>query len=222
MISSGKLASMEVLKASKRRGKSRAMASRTPSLPPVLDAVIACNHVFRFSVTTGFGSLVNITGGNLAGVIGGICTTANATVRTIASSIRVRRITVWPPQQGSPQNPPEVVWFSAITIMEKDASRERLLPAGISVTAPLSTRPPRNTLCSDFFAVSSGASQPMFGLINMAAGAVIDVELSWTVTNNLLGSSPAIATGVLGTYYYLYLDGSTSHQIQPVGKPTTF
>lgn len=222
LISSGKLASMEVLKASQRRGKSRGGARRAPSLPPILDAVMSCTHTFRFQVTTGFGSLVNITGGNLAGAIGGYCTIANSTVKTIASSIRVRGITVWPSQQSSPQNPPEIVWFSPITVMEKDASKERMLPAGVSVTAPLSTRPPPNTLCSDWFAVSSGSSQPMFGLINMAAGNVIDVRLSFTVTNNLLGSTQVVTTGTLGTYYYLYLDGSTSHQIQPVGKPTTF
>ncbi len=205
--------------ASRRRGK---RASRASSLPPVLDAVIACTHTFRFSCTTGFGALQNITGGNLAGAIGGYCTTANSTVKTIASSIRVHRITIWPPQQSSPQNPPEIVWFGPITIMEKDESKERLLPAGITVSGALTETPPAKTLCADWFAVSSGASQPMFGLINIAAGAVIDVRLSWTVTNNLLGSGPAIATGVLGTYYYLYLDGSTSHQLQPVGKPTTF
>jgi len=206
-------------KGSRRKGKK---SRRSPALPPTLDAVIACTHTFRFQVTTGFGALQNITGGNLAGAIGGYCTTANSTVKTIASSIKVNRITVWPPQQSSPQNPPEIVWFSPITVMEKDASKERVLPAGISYPGSVSETPPRNTICGDFFAVSSGASQPMFGLINMAAGAIIDVNMSWTITNNLLGSTPAIATGVLGTYYYLYLDGSTSHQIQPIGKPTTF
>lgn len=213
------------LKSSKSRVTRRGRSSKAkglPSLPPTLDAVITSRHTFRFSCTTGFSALQNITGGNLAGAIGGYCTTANATVKTVASSIRVHRVTVWPPQQGSPQNPPEIVWFGPITIMEKDESKERLLPAGVSVTAPVTEKPPGKTLCSDWFAVSSGASQPMFGLLNIAAGAVVDVQLSWTMTNNLLGSTPAIATGVLGTYYYLYLDGSTSHQLQPVGKPTTF
>lgn len=191
-------------------------------VPPELNAVISCTHTFRFQCVTGFSALQNITGGNLAGAIGGFCTTANSVVKTIASSIRVRKVVVWPSVQTTPQNPPEVTWFSPITVMEKDASKERILPAGYSLSAALVSRPPRNTLCSDWFAVSSGASQPMFGLTNIAGGSVIDVTLSWTITNNLVTSSPAIATGTLGTYYYLYLDGSTSHQLQPVGKPSTF
>jgi hypothetical protein len=210
------------LEAKKSRTVKGGKAARCFSLPPTLDAVIQCRHVFRFQCTTGFSALQNITGGNLAGAIGGYCTTVNSTVKTIASSIRVHRVSVWPAVQSSPQNPPEIVWFSPITIMEKDASRERVLPAGVSVSSAVTEVPPKATICGDWFAVSSGASQPMFGLLNIGAGDVVDVDLSWTITNNLLGSTPAVATGVLGTYYYLYLDGSTTHQLQPIGKPTTF
>jgi len=202
----------------------RGPKSTTASLPPVLNAVITCKHTFRFVVATGFTALQNITGGNLAGAIGGYVTVANSTLSRVASSIRVHRITIWPASQGVGIVPltPEIVWFAPITVMEKDESKERMIPAGISVVAPLNETPPANTLCADWFAVSSGNTQPMFGLLNLAAGAVIDVSMSWTVTNNLTGATSAVATGILGTYYYLYLDGSSSHQIQPVGKPTTF
>lgn len=202
--------------------KRRAAKAKLASLPPTLDAVITCRHTFGFQVITGFSALLNITGGNIAGAIGGYCTITNSRVTCAASSIKIHRVTVWPAQQNSPQNPPEIVWFSPITAMEKDASKYEVLPAGISVTAPVSTVPPRGTLCADWFSSVSGASQPVFGLANLAAGDVLHLDVSWTQSNNLLGVDRTVATGVLGTMYYLFLDGSTSHQIQPIGKPTTF
>lgn len=198
------------------------VGGRVSGLPPMLDAVISCHHTFRFQCTTGFSLLVNITGGNVAGAIGGQCTIANSNVTCPASSIRIHRITIWPSQQNSPQNPPEIFWFSPITVMEKDSSRECILPAGISVCRPVTSVPPPKTLCADWFASVGGASQPMFGLANIAAGDVLDLEVSWTQSNNLLGVDRSVTTGTLKTTYYLYLDGSSSHQLQPVGKPSTF
>lgn len=106
--------------------------------------------------------------------------------------------------------------------MERDESKESILPAGITVDRALVSKPPRNTICADWFATSSGASQPMFGMTNVAAGAVIDVHLSASLSNNLVGLDRSVTTGVLKTFYYLYLDGSSTHYMQPVGKPTTF
>ncbi len=204
-----------------RKGK-RGKNGRAPSLPPTLEAVIVCHHVFRFQVTTGFTALVNITGGNLAGITGGLCSTVNSVVTCPASSMRIHRITIWPPQQSAPTNPPEVTWFSPITIMERDESKESMLPAGISVDRALVSRPPKGTICADWFSTVGGANQAMFGLTNMAAGGVIDVDVSWTISNNLLGVDRSVSTAVIKTWYYLYLDGSSSHQLTPVGKPSTF
>jgi len=187
-----------------------------------LNAVITCRHTFRFQVVTGFAALINITGGNLAGIVGGTCSVVNSTVVSPASSMRVHRLTIWPPAQSAPTNPPEVTWFSPITAMEKDASKESILPAGITIERALVSTPPGKTLCSDWFATVAANNQPMFGLSNVAAGGVIDVDVSWTISNNLLGVNRSVATGVVGTFYYLFLDGSTSHSIQPVGKPSTY
>jgi len=204
------------------RNRRRRGRGRGPALPPTLETVVMASHTFRFVCTTGFSALLNITGGNLAGITGGLCSTVNSVVTCPASSIRVHKVTIWPAQQAPVQNPPEIVWFSPITVMERDESKETILPAGISVSQALVSKPPANTLCSDWFACVTAASQPMFGLSNIASGTVIDVSLSYSVSNNLLGVDRSVATGVIKTWYYLYLDGSTSHSLQPVGKPTTF
>jgi len=202
----------------RRRGKGRG----APSLPPTLETVITQSHTFRFQVSTGFSTLLNITGGNLAGVTGGLCSTANSVVTCPASSMRVHKVTIWPAAQSAPTNPPEVVWFSPITVMERDESKESVLPAGITVDRAMVSKPPRNTLCADWFATVTAANQPMFGLLNLASGSIVDVHLSWSLSNNLLGVDRSVATATIKTWYYLYLDGSTTHFMQPIGKPTTF
>jgi len=204
-----------------KRGK-KGKGGSAPRLPPTLEAVIIATHTYRFLVTTGFSALTNITGGDLAGITGGLCSVTNSIVTCPASSIRIHKVTIWPSQQASPQNPPEITWFSPITIMERDESKESVLPSGISVDRALVSKPPKNTLCSDWFATVAANNQPLFGLSNLAGGSVIDVHLTHSLSNNLLGVNRSVSTALLATWYYLYLDGSTSHFCQPVAKPTTY
>jgi len=205
-----------------KRGK-KGKGGSAPRLPPTLESVILATHTYRFQVaSSGFSSLINITGGDLAGITGGLCSTVNSIVTCPASSIRIHKVTIWPSQQASPQNPPEIVWFSPITVMERDESKESMLPAGISVDHALVSKPPKNTLCNDWFSTVGAVNQPMFGLTNVAAGSVIDVHLTHSLSNNLLGVDRTVSVAVVKTWYYLYLDGSTSHFCQPVGKPTTY
>jgi hypothetical protein len=205
-----------------RKGKKKGGA--LSSLPPTLESVISATHTFRFSCQTAISNTVqNITVGNLAGAIGGIGSVVNTSVQCMASSLRVHRVTIWPPlETTNPNAAPELLWFSPITAMEKDESKNTLVPTGITVTKSITATPPKNSITGDWTACSSNSSQTMFGLINIAAGAVSDVQLSWTISNNYVGFTASASTAAVGSQYYLYLDGSTSHKLQPVGKPSTF
>jgi hypothetical protein len=205
------------------RGK-KGKKSGGSNLPPELSCVIQSSHRFRFRVVAGFSTPVNITGNSLAGIIGGICTVANTTVATWASSVRVHSITIYPPSTtiASAPNPPEVVWFSPITVMEKDDSKERVFPPGVTTPLAVHSRPPPNTLCADWFGTVAVATQPLFAIGECDTGAIIDVSVSWTMSNNLNNVLATVAAGTLSKVYYLYLDGSTSHNFAPVGKPSTF
>jgi hypothetical protein len=58
-------------------------------------------------------------------------------------------------------------------------------------------------------------------LLTCPDGSIIDVSISWTLANNIGATSiTGITTAVLGSVYYLGLDG-TSGNVVPVGVPTT-
>jgi len=197
------------------------------SLPPPLQAVVTVHHVFRFVVTTAgaiTGTPVTIDGGGLAGALGGTCSVVNSNLTTWASSIRLHRVSIWPSAVAvgtlSPQ--PEVIWYSPSNAVEKDTSVERVLPAGITQTAPVHSRPPKGSFCGMWMNPVVNVTNILFGLTYVPGGSVIDLDVSFTMSNNMGTLGRVIATGVLGTIYYLYLDGSTRHGLIPAGKPSTF
>jgi len=171
------------------------------------------------------GTAVAVDGGGMCGAIGGFCTAVNSIVSCYASSFRVKRVSVWPAAVavGSASPPtPEVVWYSPSNAVEKDACVERTLPSGITVCAPVHSKPPRGSLCGDWINSAVNVTNLMFGFFWVPVGSVIDVEVSWTMANNMLSLDRTVATGILKGHYYLYLDGSTRHGFAPVAKPSTF
>jgi len=198
--------------------KGKGTSARVSSLPPVLNTVITANHTFRFRA----GALVSgrgITGEMLAGACGGVCTVANSTVSCWASSIRIHKVTVWPGLGGTTLT--EVVWYSPVTSVEKDKSQVSSIPTGVVVPErPIVSSPPRGTLAGSWLAVVPLISTAIFG-ITCPSGSLVDVSLSWTMTNNLAGQDLGVVAGVLKTTYYLPLDGPGSNQLVAVGVPTT-
>jgi len=186
---------------------------------------VQARHTFRFNVTTAVGgTAVTVDGGGMCGAIGGICTTANSVVTCYASSFRIRRVSVWPAPVavGGTTPAPEIIWYSPSNAVEKDTSIERALPAGVVVTAPVHSRPPKASLCGDWVNAFVNVTNLLFGFLNCPLGSIIDVEVAWTMANNLQQLARTVASGTLGNPYYLYLDGSTRHGFNPIGKPLTF
>jgi len=68
--------------------------------------------------------------------------------------------------------------------------------------------------------VTVGAG-PLFKLQNVLSKSVIDVSVTFTLSNNILGQDIGVVTGVLKTFYYLSLDGPGANVLVPVGVPTT-
>jgi len=187
--------------------------------------VVTLRHTLRFIVTTAVtGTVTSINGGGVCGALGGICTAANSAVTCYSSSFRIHRVSIWPSAVavGTISPCPEIVWYSPSNAVEKDSSVERALPAGLTVSAPIHSRPPAKSLCGDWVNSVVNVTNLMFGLLNTPAGSVIDLDVSATMSNNMACLGVTVASGTLGNPYYLYLDGSTRHGIAPVGKPLTF
>jgi len=154
----------------------------------------------------------------LAGACGCIGVSVN-TVYCFATAVRLKRITIWPASQGEAT----VYWAadSGTLFSQPDVTEDRSLPTGITVTAPLSVTPPAGSPAHMWHVpnVSSGVT---ICDISMSQGSILDLEVDFTLPVNELPLAFAVATAVPGTAYYLSMDGSTAHQITPLGRPTTF
>jgi hypothetical protein len=201
-------------------GKRGKKGKSGPSLPPRLKTTVMVHHVYRFSNST-VDAAVAITGGMLAGAIGGICTVTNSKVRAWATSARVHKITVWP-GLASTNESCEIYWRSPISGIQKDDVNERSLPGGVTIDRALVSRPPKGTLCADWMDLNVLGSATLWSFINLPDESVIDLEVSYTMTNVMIAQDLTVTTGVLAAAYYLPLDGPALHLLTAIGVPTTF
>jgi urea transporter len=57
--------------------------------------------------------------------------------------------------------------------------------------------------------------------LSVVEGAVIDLAVDFTLSGQFEAFTQVVATAVVGTVYYLALDGPSSNTLVPVGVPTT-
>jgi hypothetical protein len=203
-----------------KKGKARG-STRTPSLPPELEITPILGHTFRFRNTADVVSQ-SFTVGNLIGICGGIGSIVNSTVASIASSVKLRRVTIWPSteaESGTDHNP-EISFVTAYGTTS-DRSFNKSVPGGLTVSAPLTAKPKSDTLAS-MWQNSSASSSTLFYIYDLPKNSVIDVDVSFCLRNAQGGLNFTVTTAVLGASYYLYLDGSSTHIFQPVALPNTY
>jgi hypothetical protein len=181
------------------------------------NASITGRHSLRFVATAGVSSDL-VTVPKLLAAMGGICTITNSQLVSWASSIRVRRVTIFESAQGVATVSSEVLWANATDVNSKD---ETISASTVPYDRPsmLSSQPPKSSLASFWW--NSSATTPLFAL-TCSIGSVIQVDVEFTLSNALTGATAAIATGSQGSPYFMYLDGPSTHVLLPVGVPTTF
>jgi len=182
-------------------------------LPPALSANCEVHAVFRF-LANATGTAVPISTNMVSSACGGICTLANANVRSWCSFFKINAITAWAPLSGEVS----VNWVNSLGEV-KDDVKITTLPTGITVTKGLRFVPPPKTLCG--FWLQSALGQNIL-LLSYSSGSVIDLDVSFTLDNAFVGVDMAVATATLKTAYYGYLDGPTTHQLTPQGRTGTF
>jgi len=205
------------------RARSRAArkgpSARTSKLPPILDTVAQGHSVLRFTATSAAASAA-VTIGNVLMAIGGIGTIANSTVTSVASSVKLHKITIWPASTsaGAGQNA-EVIWSNQGNYA-KDESKSSVVPTGTTLTDVVVSRPPLNGSLQSAWQASAGAATQFFAL-TCPAGSIIDIDVSWTLSNNFVNVAQAgYAAVTLGSLYYARLDG-VGGKFLPLGVPTT-
>jgi len=187
-------------------------------MPPELETVVTCHTVLRFTATSA-ASNVNATIANLLVACGSICTIANSTVTSVASSLRLHRVTIWPsPQTAGSGQQAEVLW-PELGNTTRDESKSVAIPSGLTMADVISDTPAKNTV-SAFWNSSGGGASPLF-TITCPAGSIVDVSITFTLRNNISGVTQAgYAAAGLGSYYYGRLDG-VGGKFLPLGVPTT-
>jgi hypothetical protein len=196
-----------------KRGKELSLAA---GLPPPIQITPKLNHAFRFLASSGGTFTVNTA--NVIGALGVVCYATNGNCRPFSSSFRIRKVTIWTSAGTSTAFNASVVWTLATGNQMKDDEVETSVPEGISVTRSLVSSPPKGSLAA-MWQVSS--SNTLF-TVQCNAGSILDLDVDYTISNQFVSGSQAVATGVLGNIYYFYLDGNTSHTLVPVGLPSTF
>jgi hypothetical protein len=165
------------------------------------------------------GQTRTITVSDLLLACGGIVTVVNSVLTSFHSSLKLRRVIIWPgPTSGTPQNA-TLDWLGASNFTP-DRSKIRAMPEGVTVTGGLVFQPPKGSL-NGFWQTSANGSSSVFSLA-ASAGSLIEVDLMVTIPVVDAPVTQTIATGVLGAVYYGYLDGSTTHNYAPVGLTSTF
>jgi len=192
--------------------------SKGSVLPPQINATFSVRTRMMFT-NAGNTALTSVTPNSLAGSLGGVVSVVNSTFIPWASTVRLKRVRIWPPANTSAVPSCELFWASGLTPFVKDEVKIRALPESVTDTGVCTFVPPKKALASDWVATTNTSN--IFTMA-AAAGAVVEVETMFTLSNALQSTPITIASGVLGTIYYLSLDSVATHRYTPLGVPTTF
>ncbi len=183
--------------------------------PPQIITSPVYTHTLRF-VANAAASAVPISAKQLLGAIGTVCSVSNSTVCAIASSCRVKKVSMWGPATGTIDNTLQLRWVgSTVDSKNYEVSDTSFSSATMS---HVSGKPPKNTLAS--FWKNANFTDPLF-LISCPQNTVIDVQVNFMLTDQAGSTTFSVATASLGFFYYLYLDNSGSNKFVPVGLVTT-
>jgi hypothetical protein len=156
--------------------------SKTSAIPPV---IADTSLVFwkRYS-TQGTSGTVNVTRAEILNCLG--CATAANLATRIFNAVRIRRIRFWA-QAGtssSYQNISSFQWTSE----DSPSKLICIASGGAQFPTYIESRPPKNCLAG-FWCYNGYAETATLMQLNVAGGAVLDVEFEATVFNNYTGGS---------------------------------
>jgi len=187
------------------------------SLPPAIKIFPPRRMRMYFSNSTNTGSYA-VSVGSLLGAFGGICTVTNSTVSTVHSSVRVLKVQLWPGPSTTAAGAADLTWSGASGNIPDD-ERIRPVPEGVSVTGVLTFTPPKASLAALWWDEPDNGTT-LFN-IQGTPGSVVLVDVQLTQAQTVIPFPSTVATGTVGTFYYLALDGPSSNKWTPIGVTTT-
>jgi hypothetical protein len=215
-----KLATMVPLKNLKGVG------SNSGSFPPAVrvNAVIK-RQTLRFETTAAVAGVNGIiTAGDIFGALGVVGKVSNTSVVALATSFRLKRVTIWPSASTSGGVVASMSWASDDD-HDPDIDWGVYRPAGLVGTPnSFTSTPPPKSLAGfwqrDTVAVTNVA---LFYVAISATGSVLDLDVEWTLPSGVASSQTITATtAVVGTFYRMYLNRvAGANTLKPVNYPAT-
>jgi len=184
---------------------------------PQLRTNVVVSHTYRFVSTSG--TATTVTNDSVIAALGNICTVTNTSVSAIAQSFHVRKLTlVSPPASQGASATCSVEWLAAAVV---SSTNMEVSDTTVSVAVPacVVSSPPANSNAA-FWQTSS--TNGLF-ILTAPVGTVIDLAVDYILVDDpAFNKITTVATGVLGTMYYLSLDPNATHRYTPVSLTTTF
>lgn len=185
-------------------------------LPPQIEVTPRLRQTFRFYINASISARPIILR-DVFGALGGICSVANTTLKAWATSFRIVSLDMYMPNGGAG----EISWIVDNTDQGPDEAYDVTIPANISVTEGIHTSPPSRSVASDWVNIAGDLTDELFRVSSSTSGAVLDMDVEYTLPNEFTAASITIAAGTLGVAYYLALDQSGSKAITAINRPTT-
>jgi len=167
-------------------------------------------HRFRFMANAAGSHAITPT--NILGACGVIGQVTNTSVAAFASSFRIRAVRVW--GFAASASLVRLIWAGAANspdIVRSDSA------TNVNRSPFCGGPPPRQSLASFWQVAGNGT---LFSVV-CPVNSIVDIVLDAILGDTLTATSIATATDVVGTLYYLALDGPAANVLRPVGLPTT-
>lgn len=183
------------IKNSKRNNQRKRQKSQ-PSSPPQYTSSISVSHRFRFKAAAAGNE--NVSPSDLLLLMA--MTTLNATPNLsfgIATRVKVNKIQIWGPMAADLVPVTVYVdWVGSTTNIFSGRSNKVMdTSMSASQAARISSRPPKNSICSSWLPTSA---QTLFE-IGYPANAIIDLDLSFTLLDDTSEAHANIATNLVST-----------------------
>jgi len=211
----------------KKKGKGRKNASAQivgghyePPQPGPFLSSFRIDKVLRYQAASAGTGLAITTFDLLTLLNMGVTTTS---IVSLIQSVKVKRIQIWgpPPSALTPvtvsvefQGGNTSGAYGTNSVTKSDTSMGSSYPAYISANTP------KDSFSSMWIQNNSSISSTNWALLTFPSGALVDLHVSFILSQSMVGMTTAVTTSVVGTLYMLHLDGDSGILV-PVSFPTT-
>jgi hypothetical protein len=114
-----------------------------------------------------------------------------------------------------------VIWLTGATNTHiEDYSICEQLPSTMTTPVPVTFKPQKGTFSAMWWN-GEQSSEAVFSIAS-PVGSISVLDIEFTLANNIAGVAiTSVATAVLGSAYYLPLDGRSANQYAHIGLPST-